>query len=150
MRPIRGARAALFHRRATALRRARLRGARRAPTVARKANILLAGANGNVSSAIIRALQGSGHHLICVVRDRAKAAPLAELGVERCTGDLDDLRTLEHGVFAAPTSRGSSPRRGRGRRCSRRTRGGSRARPASAASPASSSSRSPTPARPPR
>lgn len=62
-------------------------------------NILLTGASGNVSSAIIRALQGSGHHLIGVVRDPAKAASLAELGVELRTGDLDDLRTLEHGAF---------------------------------------------------
>jgi uncharacterized protein YbjT (DUF2867 family) len=58
--------------------------------------ILLAGANGNVSSAIIRELQGSGHKLVGLVRDPAKAQPLAALGVELRTGDVSDLRTVEH------------------------------------------------------
>jgi uncharacterized protein YbjT (DUF2867 family) len=61
--------------------------------------ILLTGANGNVSSAIIRELQGSDHQLVGLVRDEGKAAPLAALGVELRRGDLDDLRTLEQGAF---------------------------------------------------
>ena len=61
--------------------------------------ILLTGATGIVSSAVIRALQGSGHHLIGLVRDPAKAKALAAQGVELRTGDLSHLRTIE-GAFA--------------------------------------------------
>jgi uncharacterized protein YbjT (DUF2867 family) len=60
--------------------------------------ILLTGATGSVSSAVIHALQGSGHRLIGLVRDRAKAQPLEALGVELRTGDLSSLRTVE-GAF---------------------------------------------------
>lgn len=60
--------------------------------------ILLTGANGAVSSAVIRALQGSGHRLIGLVRDPAKAKDLASLGVELRTGDLSLLRSVE-GAF---------------------------------------------------
>jgi uncharacterized protein YbjT (DUF2867 family) len=58
--------------------------------------ILLTGATGNVSSAIIHELQGSGHKLVGLVRDPVKAQPLAALGVELRTGDLSDLRTVEN------------------------------------------------------
>lgn len=58
--------------------------------------ILLTGANGNVSSAIIHELQGSGHKIVGLVRDPAKARSLAALGVELRTGDLSDLRSVEH------------------------------------------------------
>lgn len=58
--------------------------------------ILLTGATGNVSSAIIRELQGSGHKLVGLVRDPVKAQPLAALGVELRTGDVSDLRTVEN------------------------------------------------------
>ena len=61
--------------------------------------ILLTGATGSVSSAVIRTLQGAGHHLIGLVRDPAKAKPLAAQGVELRTGDLTHLRTIE-GAFA--------------------------------------------------
>jgi uncharacterized protein YbjT (DUF2867 family) len=60
--------------------------------------ILLTGANGSVSSAVIRSLQGSGHRLIGLVRDPAKAEDLAASGVELRTGDLSLLRTVE-GAF---------------------------------------------------
>ncbi len=62
------------------------------------ATILLTGANGNVSGAAIRALQGSGHKLIGLVRDEAKAEPLKALGVELRVGDLSKPRSLE-GAF---------------------------------------------------
>ena len=61
--------------------------------------ILLTGANGNVSTATIHALQGKGHRLIGLVRDKAKASSLEALGVELRTGDLEQLRTLEGGAF---------------------------------------------------
>ena len=61
--------------------------------------ILLTGATGSVSSAVIHALQGAGHHLIGLVRDPAKATALAAQGVELRTGDLNHLRTIE-GAFA--------------------------------------------------
>lgn len=57
--------------------------------------ILLTGANGNVSSAAIRALQGKGHRLVGLVRDAAKAAGLEQLGVELVVGDMEKLRTIE-------------------------------------------------------
>ena len=60
--------------------------------------ILLTGANGSVSSAVIRSLQGSGHRLIGLVRDPGKAKDLAAAGVELRTGDLSLLRTVE-GAF---------------------------------------------------
>jgi uncharacterized protein YbjT (DUF2867 family) len=60
--------------------------------------ILLTGATGNVTSAVIRSLQGSGHRLIGLVRDLAKAKDLAAQGVELRTGDLSLLRTVE-GAF---------------------------------------------------
>jgi uncharacterized protein YbjT (DUF2867 family) len=60
--------------------------------------ILLTGATGNVTSAVIRSLQGSGHRLIGLVRDPAKAKDLAAQGVELRTGDLLLLRTVE-GAF---------------------------------------------------
>ena len=62
------------------------------------ATILLTGANGKISSAAIRALQGQGHRLIGVVRDAAKAEGLKALGVELRVGDLEKLRTVE-GLF---------------------------------------------------
>jgi uncharacterized protein YbjT (DUF2867 family) len=60
--------------------------------------ILLTGATGNVSSAVVRSLQGSGHRLIGLVRDAAKAKDLAAQGVELRTGDLSLLRSIE-GAF---------------------------------------------------
>jgi len=59
------------------------------------ATILLTGANGAVSSAAIAALKGSGHRVIGLVRDAARAK---ELGVELRVGDLERPRTLE-GAF---------------------------------------------------
>lgn len=60
------------------------------------ATIMLTGANGNVSSNTIRQLQGSGHKLVGLVRDPAKAQDLAALGVELRTGDLALPRTVEN------------------------------------------------------
>ena len=57
--------------------------------------ILVTGANGNVSSATIRALQGKGHRIVGLVRDPAKGAALEKLGVELVVGDLQKLRTVE-------------------------------------------------------
>src|SRR5436305_9243320 len=59
------------------------------------ATIMLTGANGNVSTATIRELQSSGHKLVGLVRDPAKAQALAAQGVELRTGNLDQLRTVE-------------------------------------------------------
>ena len=93
----------------------------------RMTTILLTGATGNVSTAVIHALQGSGHRLVGLVRDKAKRT-LAALGVELRIGDLEHPRTLEAARSRASTSRGCSPRRARSRRTSRRTRCGPRAR----------------------
>jgi uncharacterized protein YbjT (DUF2867 family) len=64
----------------------------------RMSTILLTGATGSVSSAVIRTLQGAGHRLVGLVRDEAKAKDLAALGVELRTGDMSLLRTIE-GAF---------------------------------------------------
>jgi uncharacterized protein YbjT (DUF2867 family) len=61
--------------------------------------IVLTGASGNVSTAIIRELQGKGHRVIGVVRDKAKASHLEALDVELRVGDLDRVRTIEMGIF---------------------------------------------------
>ena len=60
--------------------------------------ILVTGANGNVSSATIHALQGKGkgHRIIGLVRDRAKASELEKQGVQLVVGDLEKLRTVEN------------------------------------------------------
>ena len=63
------------------------------------ATILLTGASGNVSRATIEALKGSGHRLIGLVRDVAKAPGLKEQGLEVRVGDLSRPRSLE-GAFA--------------------------------------------------
>jgi len=57
--------------------------------------ILVTGANGNVSSATIRALQGKGHRIVGLVREPAKGAALEKLGVKVVVGDLQKLRTVE-------------------------------------------------------
>jgi uncharacterized protein YbjT (DUF2867 family) len=66
--------------------------------------ILLTGATGTVSSSIIRELQGSGHKLVGLVRDPAKAQALTALGVELRTGDLSDLRTVENAFTGVDTA----------------------------------------------
>jgi uncharacterized protein YbjT (DUF2867 family) len=63
--------------------------------------ILLTGATGAVSSAVIQALQGAGHRLIGLVRDPAKAA---HLGIELRTGDLSYLRTIESAFEGVDTA----------------------------------------------
>ena len=59
------------------------------------AKILLTGASGQVSSATIAELKGTGHQVIGLVRDPAKGE---RLGIEVRVGDLDRPRTLE-GAF---------------------------------------------------
>lgn len=68
------------------------------------ANILLTGANGNISSKTIKALQGSGHKLIGLVRDKGKAKELEALGVELRVGDLTQLRTVEKAFEGVDTA----------------------------------------------
>jgi uncharacterized protein YbjT (DUF2867 family) len=59
------------------------------------ATILVTGANGNVSSKALHALEGSGHKLVGLVRDKAKGKDLEAKGVELRVGDLNELRTVE-------------------------------------------------------
>ena len=59
------------------------------------AKILLTGASGQVSSATIAALKGTGHQVIGLVRDRLKGE---RLGIEFRLGELDRPRSLE-GAF---------------------------------------------------
>ena len=68
------------------------------------ANILITGANGNISSKAIKALQGSGHKLIGLVRDKGKAKDLEAMGVELRVGDLTHLRTVEKAFSGVDTA----------------------------------------------
>lgn len=56
--------------------------------------VLLTGATGSVSSALLDALDGADLELRALVRDPAKAGALADRGVEVVTGDLGDPSTL--------------------------------------------------------
>ena len=56
--------------------------------------ILITGANGNVSTAVIAALKGSKNTVRAMVRDEAKAGALKSAGVEIVFGDFDKPETL--------------------------------------------------------
>jgi uncharacterized protein YbjT (DUF2867 family) len=56
--------------------------------------LLITGATGSVSSALLAALAGSRLDIRAMVRDQAKAAPLRDRGVQVVVGDLDDPSTL--------------------------------------------------------
>lgn len=63
-------------------------------------HVLITGATGAVSSALLQALRGAeGLKLRALVRDSAKAEPLLALGVEVAQGDLDEPESLP-GAFA--------------------------------------------------
>ncbi len=51
-------------------------------------NVFVTGATGFVGSAAVRALLGSGHDVTGLVRDRAKAAPLEQLGMRAVVGEM--------------------------------------------------------------
>lgn len=57
-------------------------------------NILITGANGNVSSALIASLKGSKNVVRAMVRDEAKSTHLKAAGVEVVLGDFDKPSTL--------------------------------------------------------
>lgn len=56
--------------------------------------ILITGATGAVSSALLAALEGSDHQIRALVRDETNAAQLQARGVEVVVGDLDDPDSL--------------------------------------------------------
>ncbi|PSK98891.1 uncharacterized protein YbjT (DUF2867 family) [Murinocardiopsis flavida] len=56
--------------------------------------LLITGATGTVSSALIDALEDTPLRLRALLRDEAKAAPLRERGVHTVVGDLGDPRSL--------------------------------------------------------
>jgi uncharacterized protein YbjT (DUF2867 family) len=56
--------------------------------------VLITGATGTVSSALIEALADSDFELRALVRDPGKAGPLRERGAQVSIGDLDDARSL--------------------------------------------------------
>lgn len=60
-----------------------------------KQTVLITGANGAVSGALIDALQGSELKLRALVRDPAKASRLSARGIEVVRGDLDDAESLK-------------------------------------------------------
>jgi uncharacterized protein YbjT (DUF2867 family) len=60
--------------------------------------VLITGANGNVSGAVLDALKGSELKIRALVRNAARAPGLAARGVEVVEGDLDDAESLK-GAF---------------------------------------------------
>lgn len=56
--------------------------------------LLITGANGSVSSALLNHLSESDFEIRAMVRDPAKADTAREHGAQVCVGDLDDARTL--------------------------------------------------------
>ena len=56
--------------------------------------VLITGATGTVSTALINALRGAGVDLRALVRDKARAYGPREQGAEIFAGDLDDARSL--------------------------------------------------------
>ncbi len=63
--------------------------------------ILVVGPTGNIGSALIPNLMDSGANVRALVRDKTKAQPLADIGVEVVLGDLEKPETLDnafHGV----------------------------------------------------
>jgi uncharacterized protein YbjT (DUF2867 family) len=63
-----------------------------------KETVLITGANGSVSGALIDALEGSGLALRALVRNPEKVARLSARGVDLVRGDLDDPESLK-GAF---------------------------------------------------
>ncbi|GAB3812153.1 SDR family oxidoreductase [Micromonospora zhanjiangensis] len=56
--------------------------------------VLITGATGTVSTALLKALKGADVNLRALVRDEPKADGLRQQGVEVVIGDLDDARSL--------------------------------------------------------
>ncbi|GAA2732481.1 SDR family oxidoreductase [Actinocorallia aurantiaca] len=56
--------------------------------------VLITGATGTVSTALVNALEGADVNLRALVRDESKADGLRKRGVEVFVGDLDDARSL--------------------------------------------------------
>ncbi len=54
----------------------------------------ITGATGFVGGALARQLREAGHEVVSLVRDPARGAALADLGVELLPGDLDDVAAL--------------------------------------------------------
>jgi nucleoside-diphosphate-sugar epimerase len=55
----------------------------------------MTGATGFLGGVLARQLRDSGHDVVALVRDPAKATPLQDLGVELVVGDLDDTAALD-------------------------------------------------------
>lgn len=55
----------------------------------------MTGATGFVGGELARQLRSSGHEVVALVRDPAKASGLRDLGVELVVGDLDDAAALD-------------------------------------------------------
>lgn len=90
--------------------------ARTTPAIVIPMNILVTGATGKVGSRLAKRLLEHGHAVRALVRDRARAADLADLGITLMTGDLmqvDSLSAAVRGVDAvvhcAAFFRGATP-----------------------------------------
>ena len=57
--------------------------------------VMVTGATGFTGGHLARALNARGHHVRALVRDEAKAMPLAREGIELCPGDLTDADSVQ-------------------------------------------------------
>src|SRR5688500_17880472 len=55
----------------------------------------MTGATGFLGGELARQLRSSGHDLVALVRDPAKASGLSDLGAELVVGDLEDIAALD-------------------------------------------------------
>jgi uncharacterized protein YbjT (DUF2867 family) len=62
------------------------------------AKVLVIGATGNTGSGLVPALRSAGVDVRALVRDKAKAQPLRDMGVEVVVGDLDHPDTIKPAV----------------------------------------------------
>jgi nucleoside-diphosphate-sugar epimerase len=60
--------------------------------------VLVTGATGRVGSRLVRRLRGQSDHVRMLVRDRAKAEPLVELGAEVVVGNVTDAAVVSEAV----------------------------------------------------
>lgn len=63
--------------------------------------VFITGATGFIGSRVVRLLSARGDRVQCLVRDRAKAGELAQLGVGLVQGDVCDVDALDRGLNEA-------------------------------------------------
>lgn len=63
--------------------------------------VFVTGGTGYIGLALCRRLAGAGHEVAALVRPTSRTAPLEELGVELCRGDIADRYSMRQGMSGA-------------------------------------------------